>query len=288
MHRTTRGFTLIELLVVIAIIAILAAILFPVFAQVREKARQTSCASNLKQLGLAVMQYTQDNDEQYPAGSLSFGGGWVDGFFGWQLPCDAGEANTDCVAAGNSIQPYIKTKGIYACPSAVGVWDLYGYGSKAAPSTYTYNGDLQFSSDSVVVQPTTTVLFWSGLLDNSWPGRTQANPLLNCGHGDAPCVYQPGNANCQDGSAPNGVADHILVYGGSPNYKKWIHGHGDNFSFADGHVKWGALTGGVRTDPWSDTSPSGEMLDPNGNFNVHTDTLGCHSCLFAPDNPCNL
>ncbi|MFQ3611150.1 MAG: DUF1559 domain-containing protein [Fimbriimonadales bacterium] len=61
-----RGFTLIELLVVIAIIAILAAILFPVFAQAREKARQTTCASNLKQIGLAIMQYVQDYDEFYP------------------------------------------------------------------------------------------------------------------------------------------------------------------------------------------------------------------------------
>src|ERR1700722_16915261 len=65
MKRT--GFTLIELLVVIAIIAILAAILFPVFAAAREKARQTSCASNLKQIGLAILQYAQDYDELYPA-----------------------------------------------------------------------------------------------------------------------------------------------------------------------------------------------------------------------------
>jgi len=67
MHMKTKsGFTLIELLVVIAIIAILAAILFPVFAQVREKARATSCVSNEKQLGLAFTQYVQDNDEQFP------------------------------------------------------------------------------------------------------------------------------------------------------------------------------------------------------------------------------
>ena len=62
-----RGFTLIELLVVIAIIAILAAILFPVFARAREKARQTACLNNVKQLSLAVMQYTQDYDEILPA-----------------------------------------------------------------------------------------------------------------------------------------------------------------------------------------------------------------------------
>src|SRR5579862_1224391 len=64
MHRTKNGFTLIELLVVIAIIAILAAILFPVFAQAREKARQAMCISNQKQLGLAFLQYEQDYDEQ--------------------------------------------------------------------------------------------------------------------------------------------------------------------------------------------------------------------------------
>ncbi len=67
--RFAQGFTLIELLVVIAIIAILAAILFPVFAKAREKARQITCASNLKQISLGILQYYQDSDEQFPGAS---------------------------------------------------------------------------------------------------------------------------------------------------------------------------------------------------------------------------
>ena len=91
-----KGFTLIELLVVIAIIAILAAILFPVFARAREKARQTSCLSNVKQLGLGFMMYAQDYDERLPAGCV-YGIGWWFDF----------------------IIPYVKNSQVFTCPSHV-------------------------------------------------------------------------------------------------------------------------------------------------------------------------
>ena len=88
-----QGFTLIELLVVIAIIAILAAILFPAFAKAREAARRSSCSSNLKQLGLGLMQYTQEYDEHYPYSDQP-GGGWA-----------------------GAVYPYTKSNELLRCPS---------------------------------------------------------------------------------------------------------------------------------------------------------------------------
>jgi prepilin-type N-terminal cleavage/methylation domain-containing protein/prepilin-type processing-associated H-X9-DG protein len=95
-----RGFTLIELLVVIAIIAILAAILFPVFAKAREKARQSSCLSNCKQLGLAMMQYAQDYDERWALWFQSAGTNDVTRHYWSEL-----------------IAPYVKNTQIFLCPS---------------------------------------------------------------------------------------------------------------------------------------------------------------------------
>lgn len=101
-----RGFTLIELLVVIAIIAILAAILFPVFAKAREKARQITCLSNESQIGLAMMQYVQDWDETYPPlriydAAATYGGNGFETDYWWS----------------QAIYPYVKSAAVYECPS---------------------------------------------------------------------------------------------------------------------------------------------------------------------------
>jgi prepilin-type N-terminal cleavage/methylation domain-containing protein/prepilin-type processing-associated H-X9-DG protein len=109
-HCRARGFTLIELLVVIAIIAILAAILFPVFGRARESARRSSCLSNLKQLALATMMYGQDYDEVLPVGATQGNSLWN-------------------VVAG--LEPYVKNRQIFYCPSIAG---LVPYDATLAPT----------------------------------------------------------------------------------------------------------------------------------------------------------
>ena len=113
-----KGFTLIELLVVVAIISILAAILFPVFARARENASRASCMSNMKQIGLGMMMYVQDNDERYPtyntvtdgvAPDAAHGGAWLGTYWFWF----------------NSIFPYVKSVQVFVCPSSGSAGAVY-------------------------------------------------------------------------------------------------------------------------------------------------------------------
>lgn len=223
-----KGFTLIELLVVIAIIAILAAILFPVFARARENARRASCQSNMKQLGLAMMQYTQDYDERHPAG-LPAPAGWKG--IGW-----AGMLN-----------PYVKSSQIFSCPD-----DQNSTGNPAAKTyaiSYAFNVTLGDSSLAALDESARTIEL----------SEIQVGYNVNFGNGGETGDYKSaadfgdnliwldgnGNANCC-GQVLNGIVSgqrtgRFQDTTGGTNItsdNKPRHFDGANYLLADGHVKW--------------------------------------------------
>ncbi len=207
-----KGFTLIELLVVIAIIAILAAILFPVFARARENARRTSCMSNLKQIGLGTMQYVQDYDGKYF----------------WRCYGDATHPNApgtvgDCVnywgpngvTKTGFLQPYIKSTQIFSCPS--------GDSTTAYPSGYAYNlvagtsssvlseSTVERASEMIAFYDTTWALNGYVPTANSWTSGTWNVNFCKV-NGQSPCLPE------------------------NQHYGK--HLDGANASYMDGHAKW--------------------------------------------------
>lgn len=142
---TRKGFTLIELLVVIAIIAILAAILFPVFAKAREKARQTSCASNLKQLALSVIKYSQDYDERYP--------------MSYPLTGPEGTRTTSCGGDPaywwmDALEPYVRNEQVFHCPSGERTLCIISVANSYAPSQEMSMG----ASEASVIKPAETFM----------------------------------------------------------------------------------------------------------------------------------
>jgi prepilin-type N-terminal cleavage/methylation domain-containing protein/prepilin-type processing-associated H-X9-DG protein len=167
---SVSAFTLIELLVVIAIIAILAAILFPVFAQARAKARQTACLSNMKQIGSGLMMYTQDYDETLPGNHRDANGVSQDGGIarplGYMEPLVAGVPATYRNWA-RDIQPYVKNTQVYVCPQSIPrsgvtvngvVGSLNNYDEIDGPNiSYLLNGIAGTKALSVIPAPADTV-----------------------------------------------------------------------------------------------------------------------------------
>lgn len=243
-HCGKRGFTLIELLVVIAIIAILAAILFPVFAQARAKALQASCLANVHQLGLAAQMYIQDYDQRFMSEWQAFNNGacttcWPcengmctgrtsPGMVGWYT---APETNPNVYGLNwaYELQPYIKSEPMMTCPAQ----PLSGWNpaTNTDSSSYIYNSDVgdgnwragQYApalTISSIPEPAQEIVFWDS-------GRATRVVEIQGWNGNGwDCTpnwaYAPGQ-------------DCPFCYG------DWRppHNGGRNFEFADGHSKWG-------------------------------------------------
>ncbi len=236
-RKSSQGFTLIELLVVIAIIAILAAILFPVFAQAREKARAISCTSNVKQMGTAILMYTQDFDETFPMGMDET---WHNS---WAI----------------TTQPYIKSYAVYrdvddALKISAQSWLVPWAG---VPISYGCNGLIDNSNGNVVKGIFTP-------MDQSWLGHSQTLAVVNkvaetimvtdkhnadaAMNGTADGNNSDWYGNCFAGvnwwdwaapsEIPNGTNDPKAAFPNGPNGAVSAH-HTDtaNFLMADGHVK---------------------------------------------------
>ena len=241
-----KGFTLIELLVVIAIIAILAAILFPVFAQAREKARQTSCLSNCKQIGTAVQLYVDDFDETFPLCD-----------YGFERPIPAGTAGSQYLVAGvriapynvyssvasyktyvwwDSIFPYLKNANMMCCPSVspkLTQKDLYatsyGYNvllsfsgarDQVGTANATQFANMQCTSMSMMAHPSECVFVGDGgVYDTTSGGQPCKTGFLYT----APYVYYPSQINAS-------YKDDM--------YNARRHNEGLNFTYCDGHAKY--------------------------------------------------
>ncbi|MBX3119646.1 MAG: prepilin-type N-terminal cleavage/methylation domain-containing protein [Fimbriimonadaceae bacterium] len=291
-HRL--GFTLIELLVVIAIIAILAAILFPVFAQAKLAAKKTQAISNLKNLATAAQLYLPDYDDLFPLAtipvpSLGATATTSNRFIPTPARIATGQPQDRIDATNsfvfNALQPYIKNYGILHDPAGNrfdgGTYSMLG-GLKppldASDHTYLYNGLLQSYSSTAIGSVADLIVFWPGTGRRSLIGGSYASPWLNCPNPTLPCRYVPGFVGCSVSN--NGESSSYSSNSSNQGYD--LYNSTMTYSYADGHAK-------ARKIGVFETGDRDPRTDPfaryNGKFvtNRSWDANFCHPYLLRPD-----
>lgn len=225
--RCTKGFTLIELLIVISIITILTAILFPAFSRARENARRASCASNLKQIGLGILQYSQDHDEFFPfqpgssAGDYSTPIGFQRYYMGWN----------------GKVYPYIKSWKIFRCPS---VKDF-----PAAAGQPIGNSDNSYAGNGVIIRSRFSDFSPRRVVHHA-DIENPANIILvhEFYYAMHMSMLRPYDGNEAVGYIAGRFYEWLPeeepVYGGTMDR---VHFDGANILFADGHLKFRKLSG---------------------------------------------
>jgi prepilin-type N-terminal cleavage/methylation domain-containing protein/prepilin-type processing-associated H-X9-DG protein len=222
-EKSRKGFTLIELLVVIAIIAILAAILFPVFARARENARRSSCSSNLKQLALANLQYAADNDGRGTVNrTTGYSGPWPDGV-AWV---------NSAIVWPQILYPYHKSTQVFRCPSGPAtakttpVDGHYGINQAIAQNSYA-----NVVPDSQWVAPAVTYIMMDAGTYSLFPKQSPNNSVTT----PTGVIYLPGTGP----GSPTNLTNTTSIGGQQEtDFEKGRHFGGVNMAFCDGHVKW--------------------------------------------------
>lgn len=312
-----RAFTLIELLVVIAIIAILAAILFPVFAQAKVAAKKTADLSNVKQIALGTHMYAGDFDDTYPLqAGKDCGGLWnfnsrIMVPYNWHAAFNAlvdPSLPNGCsgngkrvlagqVTANNSIYPYLKNWEIQTMPGAPKADGTVApdLGEKPGYISYNYNGLLTELSTTAVLDSAGTPTFWPAFGQVARIGDTYANPFIICPTPNAACVFNGGgpdnggdvsSCNLHDdhnSGKPNGVQSGV----GNIHYTSWAFGKTQNWAFADGHAKGRqAGNGDQKRDPYPIGGYNAAGVpDAAAGYSGYEAVFdqNCHTPLFRPD-----